>query len=485
MTATSPTGTALVVVDMQNDFLGEGGAFSKCHRDPTKLTTAVAWLVAAARQQGRVVVWVTSEYDEVPAQADDDGHTHRGRPCCVRGSWGAGLVEALASVPRASDREFTVVKRWYSAFRDTELHARLSAAGVTTIVLCGVGTDVGVTATAREARELGYAVEVIADATAAGTLSRHQTALKAIERLGGRRREWGEFVAEGEAPVTITGIGAGETALWCGALRDTIADGDATFEALAREVDWQTMFHRGGEVPRRVAIQGLREADGAEPLYRHPADEQPEMRGFTPIVDAIRRAVEARVGHRLNHCLLQLYRDGRDWIGEHADKTLDLVRPSTIVNVSLGRTRTMLLRPKRAAEGDARAIQRVPLPHGSFLVMDLETNRGFFHAIRQEPAEHADAPRISLTFRDIGTYRDPRSGAVWGVGAPTNDRAQAEAHARAHAELPAEERRARELAEASRMLTLFREENQDPAFDAAAYRPGFSIVDLKVMNAGT
>lgn len=482
MMTPDPTRTALVVVDMQNDFLVEGGAFTKRHRDPTQLATAIAWLVAAARQQGRAVAWVTSEYGAVDPPLELRGHTHTGKPCCVRGSWGAQLVEPLAAVQRAGDRELTVVKRWYSAFRDTELHARLSAAGVSTVVLCGVATDRCILETAREARQLGYEVEVIADAATSGTLAKHLGALKAIEGLGGRRREWGDVVAEGPGPVAVSGIGAGATTLWCGALREVIAGGEATYDALAREVDWQVMYHRGGEVPRRVAIQGLRAPDGAEPLYRHPVDEQPELRGFTPTVDAIRRAVEARVGHRLNHCLLQLYRDGRDWIGEHADKTLDLVRPSNIVNVSLGRTRTMLLRPKRSQVGDARVTQRVPLPHGSCLVMDLATNREFFHAIRQENAEHADAPRISLTFRDIGTFWDPRTGAVWGVGAPTGDRAQAEATARAHAELPPELRRQREREEGLRMLQLFREENQDPTFDAATYRPGFSIVNLSSMN---
>ncbi|AUX47320.1 uncharacterized protein SOCE26_088380 [Sorangium cellulosum] len=80
------------------------------------------------------------------------------------------------------------------------------------------------------------------------------------------------------------------------------------------------------EVPRLVAIQGERAPDGAVPLYRHPADEQPELRAFTPAVDRIRREVERRVGHPLNHCLLQLYRTGRDWISEHSDKTLDRPR---------------------------------------------------------------------------------------------------------------------------------------------------------------
>jgi len=251
--------------------------------------------------------------------------------------------------------------------------------------------------------------------------------------------------------VVLAGLGAGDTTLWCGALGKCIADGGTTYDALEREVTWSSMLHRGGEVPRRVALQGTREPDGVEPLYRHPVDGSPLLVGWTPLVDGIRHAVEAHVGHPLNHCLLQLYRHGRDWIGEHSDKTLDVARPSAIVNVSLGRMRTMVLRPKRAREAVPAAAQKIPLPHGSFLVMGLATNSEFYHEIRQEGASADDGPRISLTFRHIGTLYDAGSGAVWGVGAPTDDRAEAEARARALAALPADERERQERAEAEHM----------------------------------
>lgn len=469
-----PSRSALVIVDMQNDFLAEGGAFPRRHVDPAQLATTIARLVAAARDQGRTIVWVCSVYGEVAADGTK-GQTHTGAPCCVRGSWGAQLIDAL--IPSRGPDDLQITKGWYSAFRDTELHASLAARDISTVILCGVATNVCVLATARDARRLGLEVEVLADASAAGTMNRHLAALHEIEGLGGRRRSWGDLLTA--APVQLPGLGAGASTLWCGALGEVI--GADSYAALAAEVDWHVMFHRGGEVPRRVAIQG-EVVDGAEPLYRHPVDEQPAMVTFTPIVDAIRRLVERRIGHRLNHCLLQLYRDGRDWIGEHADKTLDLVRPSKIINVSLGRTRTMLLRPKKSAETDTREIQRIPLPHGSFLAMDLETNRTMYHAIRPEVLDRGDMPRISLTFRHIGSFRDPRSGAVWGVGAPTADRAEAEAAARAGVSLAPEHRLQRDRAEAERMLRLFRDENQDPTFDVEAYRPGFAIPDLRSMR---
>jgi nicotinamidase-related amidase len=477
----NPTRSALLIIDPQNDFLSEGGAFSRRHVETGPLAAAIGWAVAAARQQGRVVAWVTSVYGETRGREGEAlaGQTHTGAPCCVRGSWGAEIIDALRPLS-AEASDWHAEKSWYSALRDTGLHERLREAGVERLILSGVATNVCVLATAREARALGYEVEVLADATAAGTASRHAAALREIEQLGGRSRGWSELLPEGDQPVALRGLGAGDTTLWCGALRSCIDE--TTYEALEREIAWSTMFHRGGEVPRRVAIQGTRGPDLVEPLYRHPVDGQPALHDWTPIVDRIRRATEERAGHPLNHGLLQLYRHGRDWISEHSDKTLDLARPSFIVNVSLGRTRTMVLRPKQASEGAPRASQKIPLPHGSMLLMGLETNRTLYHAIKQEGASDHDGPRISLTFRHIGTHLDPTTGAVWGVGAPISGRDEAERRARARAALDPAERGRQERDEAERMIRLFREENIDPGFEVSRYRPGFEAIDLRTLN---
>ena len=144
-----------------------------------------------------------------------------------------------------------------------------------------------------------------------------------------------------------------------------------------------------------------------------------------------------------------------------------------------------MLRPKRASEAVPAAAQKIPLPHGSFLVMGLATNSEFYHEIRQGGASADDGPRISLTFRHIGTLYDAGSGAAWGVGAPTDDRTEAEARARARAALPADERERRERAEAEHLLRLFREENVDPDFNPASYRPSFEVIDLRTLRGAT
>ncbi|OBZ72912.1 Alpha-ketoglutarate-dependent dioxygenase alkB 2 [Grifola frondosa] len=198
---------------------------------------------------------------------------------------------------------------------------------------------------------------------------------------------------------------------------------DHAFENLCNEVRWSTMYHRGGEVPRLVAVEGEVNNDGSFPIYRHPADESPALHPFSPTVARIRAHVAAALGAPVNHVLIQDYRSGADYISEHSDKTIDVVRGSHIVNVSLGAQRVMTLRTKKDAltgDRERRAVQRVPLPHNSMFVMGLETNARWMHGIRRDQrlpqyksdAERAeDGERISLTLRTIGTFLTPGRNA--------------------------------------------------------------------------
>lgn len=157
-------------------------------------------------------------------------------------------------------------------------------------------------------------------------------------------------------------LGEGDTTLIKDFLPESITI-DA-FEKLKEEIQWQAMHHHGkyalvrrfpvllshigGEVPRRVAVQGEILEDGwfvqpfiggllvgqpfsRSPVYRHPADTSPPLCAWTPTVEAIRDQVEKTLGHPVNHALIQLYRNSEDYISEHSDKTIDVVRGSNIV----------------------------------------------------------------------------------------------------------------------------------------------------------
>ena len=238
-------------------------------------------------------------------------------------------------------------------------------------------------------------------------------------------------------------MGEGDTRL-CIELFDR-TEAEQAFYACKTDIRWQKMFHRSGEVPRLVAVQGDIQLDGVEaPIYRHPADESPELLPFDSVVNMLRKAAEKVVGHPLNHALIQWYRDSEDNISEHSDKTLDVVRGSSIVNVSLGAQRTMILRAKKSAlaiavDGTepeaARPSQRVPLPHNSLFVLGQNTNQHWLHSIRADkrpsfektPAELAfEGERISLTFRHIGTFINLADNTIWGQGATSKTRENAQ-----------------------------------------------------------
>jgi hypothetical protein len=164
---------------------------------------------------------------------------------------------------------------------------------------------------------------------------------------------------------------------------------------------------------------------------------------WTPTVDRIRAVAAKLVGHELNHALIQLYRSGNDFISEHSDKTLDIVPDSYIVNVSFGAQRKMRLRTKReprfpvegsmrnldappALQPAPRTTHRIPLSHNSMIAMTLVTNARYLHGINAdkrlgfELSEEETAfggQRISLTFRQIGTFLSKDGTRIWGQGA--------------------------------------------------------------------
>ena len=114
------------------------------------------------------------------------------------------------------------------------------------------------------------------------------------------------------------GLGSGDSRVFHQVLTPTLSE--EAFKLLREEVKWHVMHHRGGEVPRLVAVQGEVGIEGSVPVYRHPADESPPLLPYSPTVERIRNEIEGVIKQPLNHVLIQLYRDGVDNISEHSDK---------------------------------------------------------------------------------------------------------------------------------------------------------------------
>jgi len=192
------------------------------------------------------------------------------------------------------------------------------------------------------------------------------------------------------------------------------------FEALKSELEFQPMVTKHGSlVPRLVAIQGTVNSDGSAPLYRHPISKQPDLISWTPTVKLIRDYVAGATGDDVNHSIIQYYRDGNDHIGEHSDKTLDILKNSCIYNFSVGATRKLKLRAKFKKEG-----HDIFMKHNSLFCLGWETNRTHTHRIDPDkrPADQKsddenafNGERISFTFRQIATFTNA-AGEIIGQG---------------------------------------------------------------------
>jgi alkylated DNA repair dioxygenase AlkB len=187
----------------------------------------------------------------------------------------------------------------------------------------------------------------------------------------------------------------GEARLWPAAFDANEAT--RLFQDLRRQIDWREeqilMFGRRVPVPRRVAWHG---DPGARYTYsgteHHPLP-------WTPALERVRERVTLLAGAHFNAVLLNLYRDGRDGMGWHADDEPELGRDPVIASVSLGATRRFCLRHRR--HKDLRL--NVPLTHGSLLLMSGATQHHWVHALPKTTAPVGE--RINLTFRRVGLSR--------------------------------------------------------------------------------
>jgi ureidoacrylate peracid hydrolase len=173
-----PAHSALLVVDMQNDFCRPGGFVDRIGGDLSGVDRAVPSiqaLLAAARASGVPVVHICSWFDHRYLNEPMRERLVRFgvEPYCVEGTWGAEFIDELR--PEAGEK--VVAKHRYSAFYDTSLHTVLEGLGARSVVVCGTATNNCVDGTARDAFYRGYYVALPDDASCAPTDDLHRHAL--------------------------------------------------------------------------------------------------------------------------------------------------------------------------------------------------------------------------------------------------------------------------------------------------------------------
>jgi nicotinamidase/pyrazinamidase len=169
--------TALIVVDVQNDFADPAGSLAVARAD--SLVPIIDNEMDMAAGQGALVVLTQDWHPEVTPHFKKDGGIWPVH--CVADTWGAQLHAGLTPPAHAAQvRKGANGEDGYSGFtmRDpvsgetvpTELEKLLHDAGITNVVVCGLATDYCVKATALDAARLGFDTAVLSDAIAAVNL---------------------------------------------------------------------------------------------------------------------------------------------------------------------------------------------------------------------------------------------------------------------------------------------------------------------------
>ncbi|WP_250530174.1 isochorismatase family cysteine hydrolase [Caballeronia sp. ATUFL_F1_KS4A] len=187
--------TALIVIDMQRDFVEPGGFGEALGNDVSLLTSivpTVAQLIEHARGRGWLVVHTRESH--APDLSDcPDAKRLRGAPrarigdmgpmgrILVRGEPGNAIVDAVAPITG----EIVIDKPGKGAFYATRLGEELARCGITHLVFAGVTTEVCVQTSMREANDRGYECVLIEDATASYIPSFKTATIEMIRSQGG------------------------------------------------------------------------------------------------------------------------------------------------------------------------------------------------------------------------------------------------------------------------------------------------------------
>jgi ureidoacrylate peracid hydrolase len=182
----APAHSALVIIDMQNDFCVEGYAASAAGRPlgaAQAIVPSLVRLLNSARAAGVLIChvgfWTLPEHssDCGPWLAQRRRSTYASDRIAIAETEGAAFIDALAPV----GGELRIRKHRYSAFKGTDLDMLLRAHGIRSVVTTGVSTNVCVESTFREAFELGYYVCVPRDGCASWDRNLHEASLRNVE----------------------------------------------------------------------------------------------------------------------------------------------------------------------------------------------------------------------------------------------------------------------------------------------------------------
>ena len=167
-----PQTTAVLLIDMLNDFLVEGGRMVLPGGD--HIVPYQKAVMTAARKTNIPIIYVNDAHR--PGLRKDREFLKRGQHC-IEGTWGAQVIDEL----RPSAGDFTITKRRFSGFFETDLDLTLKDLGIKILVVMGVVTNICVRSTIHDAFFRGYKVIVPTDCVEATGPREQESSLYDIE----------------------------------------------------------------------------------------------------------------------------------------------------------------------------------------------------------------------------------------------------------------------------------------------------------------
>lgn len=182
----NPSSTAVIACHFQNDVVGSDGAFAPFFRAEVERRGVIhvaSRVLEAARAAGLQVVFVRVAFQ--------DGHSDlvtnipllgvvAQQGSLLDGSAGAALIDEV----KPGDNDWTITNPKVSAFASSDLDSQLRAAGIDTVVVMGVASNISVESTGRSAGDLGYRVVVVEDACSAAAPEAHDASMATFGLLG-------------------------------------------------------------------------------------------------------------------------------------------------------------------------------------------------------------------------------------------------------------------------------------------------------------
>ena len=184
-----PAHTALLVVDVQNDFFHADGVFGQLGYDLSAMDSTagrIERVIGAAREAGLLIVFIRASYDEVvlgEPLAETFNRRGHADSHCLEGGFGSDWYGSVR--PTDAPNEVVVTKHRFSGIWGTDLDLYLRSNGIRTVVITGMATSGCIDSTARDAFFLNYHLVFAEDCCADASPAQHQATMAVMDKVFG------------------------------------------------------------------------------------------------------------------------------------------------------------------------------------------------------------------------------------------------------------------------------------------------------------